>query len=221
MKKIIKSFLIFAIIVVGFFCIHKINSSIMWAAKAADLININIASLEELDALPGIGPIKAQAIIDYRETNGPFESIEEIINVSGIGDATFEKIKNLITVEKNSVGPDNAEDAATSTAEEIERATSTPNDDFSSTTPKNSKESAEAANENNNSNAEAANKLGDVVINEFVSDPADNEVEWVELYCRVDRVINLSRWTIEEGSGAKTNFNNGDEISKDNNFLLF
>jgi len=61
-------------------------------------ININTASLEELEKLPGIGPSKAQAIIDYRTNNGPFKSIEEIKNVKGIGEKTFEKLKDLITV---------------------------------------------------------------------------------------------------------------------------
>lgn len=63
----------------------------------SNLININSASVSELDDLPGIGPSKAQAIITYREENGPFKSIEEIKNVSGIGQSSFEKIKDLIT----------------------------------------------------------------------------------------------------------------------------
>jgi len=60
-------------------------------------ININTASKEELMNLPGIGDVKAQAIIDYRTKNGPFKDIHEIVNVSGIGEKTFEKIKDLIT----------------------------------------------------------------------------------------------------------------------------
>ena len=62
------------------------------------LININIASQQELDTLPEIGPTLAQRIITYRETKGLFSRIEDIQNVSGIGPATFEKIKALITV---------------------------------------------------------------------------------------------------------------------------
>ncbi|HJS18946.1 MAG TPA: ComEA family DNA-binding protein [Anaerolineales bacterium] len=63
-----------------------------------ELININTASVAELDTLPGIGPTTAQKIIDYRDQNGSFLNIEDIINVSGIGPASYERIKDLITV---------------------------------------------------------------------------------------------------------------------------
>lgn len=61
-------------------------------------ININSASEAELDKLPGIGPVKAKAIIEERKKNGPFKSIEDIKRVKGIGDATLEKLKSEITV---------------------------------------------------------------------------------------------------------------------------
>lgn len=61
-------------------------------------ININTATLEQLMSLPGIGEVKGKAIIDYRNKNGEFKSIEEITRVSGIGTKTFEQIKDLITV---------------------------------------------------------------------------------------------------------------------------
>ncbi len=64
----------------------------------AELININTASQTDLESLPGIGPTTAQKIIAYREANGPFAKIDDIVNVSGIGPGTFEKIKDLITV---------------------------------------------------------------------------------------------------------------------------
>ena len=64
---------------------------------AGDLVDINTASMEELDTLPGIGPSKAQAIVDYRVENGNFEVIEDIMNVSGIGQITFDNMKDLIT----------------------------------------------------------------------------------------------------------------------------
>jgi competence protein ComEA len=65
---------------------------------ATEKININTASVEELDKLPGIGPSLAKAIVDYRTKNGPFKQIEDINVVKGIGDALFEKIKDQITI---------------------------------------------------------------------------------------------------------------------------
>lgn len=62
------------------------------------LVNINRASMEELMTLPGIGEAKAGAIIEYREENGAFTDISEIMNISGIKQAAFEKIKDLIKV---------------------------------------------------------------------------------------------------------------------------
>ena len=62
------------------------------------LININTASVAELDTLPGIGPTLAQRIVDYREQNGPFINAEDIINVPGIGAGNYERFKDMITV---------------------------------------------------------------------------------------------------------------------------
>ncbi len=61
-------------------------------------ININTATAEQLDALQGVGPATAQKIVDYRSANGPFKTIDDIKNVSGIGDAKFAAMKDSITV---------------------------------------------------------------------------------------------------------------------------
>jgi len=61
-------------------------------------VNINQAEAWLLEGLPGIGEVRAQAIIDYRQQNGPFRSINELVKVEGIGTAIYEKIKHLITV---------------------------------------------------------------------------------------------------------------------------
>ncbi len=62
-------------------------------------VNINTATVDELDTLPGIGPSTAQAIVDYRRQYGSFQRTDELTNVSGIGPATYERIKDLITVD--------------------------------------------------------------------------------------------------------------------------
>lgn len=61
-------------------------------------ININTATAEELETLKGIGPAKAEAIVSYREQNGPFSSVEELVNVTGIGEKTLANIRDKITV---------------------------------------------------------------------------------------------------------------------------
>lgn len=67
-------------------------------AEYDGLININSANLEELKKISGVGDVKAQSIIEYREKNGGFKSIDEIKNIDGIGEKTFEKIKDKITI---------------------------------------------------------------------------------------------------------------------------
>jgi len=63
-------------------------------------IDLNRAELWLLQALPGIGETRAQAIVDYRNKNGPFKRIEDLLQVEGIGEGTFEKVKDYITVSE-------------------------------------------------------------------------------------------------------------------------
>lgn len=69
------------------------------AAGNSSLINVNTASAAQLDTLPGIGPVLAQRIIDYREAHGPFTSVSQLILVEGIGEKRLAAIIDLITTE--------------------------------------------------------------------------------------------------------------------------
>jgi competence protein ComEA len=68
------------------------------AAAQTDVINLNTASAAQIAALPGIGPKTADLIVQYREKNGSFKKIEEIMNVKGIGEKSFLKLKSRLTV---------------------------------------------------------------------------------------------------------------------------
>ena len=110
---------VFAAFIIGFFAGRNVNrtpvqiSAMPVAATAAPteaaaetvpeetvpaIININTASAELLETLPGIGPTLAQRIIDYRTEYGPFQNTAELINVSGIGTKKLEAVLDLITV---------------------------------------------------------------------------------------------------------------------------
>lgn len=74
------------------------NSESNTDTSIQEIININTATASDFDKLPGIGASKAEAIIQYREEHGSFSKIEDLKEISGIGDALFEKIKDYITV---------------------------------------------------------------------------------------------------------------------------
>jgi comEA protein len=67
-------------------------------ATPAVVININTATAEQLDSLPGVGAKLASRIVDYRQKNGGFKKVEDLMNVQGIGEKNFLKLKPLITI---------------------------------------------------------------------------------------------------------------------------
>lgn len=70
-----------------------------FAGYAAAVVDLNSATAEELDTLKGVGPAKAKAIIDYRDKNGPFKSVDDLDNVKGFGKKTVDKLRPELTVD--------------------------------------------------------------------------------------------------------------------------
>jgi competence protein ComEA len=67
-------------------------------SQSAVRINLNTATADDLDTLPGIGKVKALAIVTDRDTNGPFSAVDDVVRVKGIGPGTLKKIRALVTV---------------------------------------------------------------------------------------------------------------------------
>jgi comEA protein len=101
MKKVNLKLLSFSLVLMFLF-IGLFSFQVKGEKKAiVDKININTASLVELQKLPRVGEIVAQRIIDFRKEHGPFNKIEEIMKVPGIGEKIFAELKDLITIGSN------------------------------------------------------------------------------------------------------------------------
>lgn len=98
----------FALILAGWF---------LTMGLALAQLNINSATVEQLDGLKGIGPTKAQAIVDYRKKNGPFKSVDDLQNVPGIGPATLKDLRGDVMIAGASRVPASADKPTTSKAE--------------------------------------------------------------------------------------------------------
>lgn len=79
---------------------NNVNSKEIKRDYESQIIDLNKADIEQLMTLPGIGTVKAKAIISYRQAHGNFNSIDDLINVTGIGPSTLEKIRDYVTVSK-------------------------------------------------------------------------------------------------------------------------
>ena len=176
---------------------------------ALDRVEINTASLEQLDTLTGIGQKYAQAIINAR----PFSSVDDLLRVKGIGPKTLQKIKDqgLAYVSGQVQQPTPAPESAP-----VPDSTSTP--EPSPTV---------APNTATNSPTENATPIiypSGIHINEILPNPAgaDEENEWIEIYNSNNSNINLSGWQIQDKEGTITTFTipNGTQILADG-FLVF
>lgn len=95
----------------------------LFAFPALAAVDINAAGADELERLPGIGPSKAAAIVQYRTDHGPFKTVDELDNVSGIGPSTLASLRDLVTVGKGGAAPSGGADAPASPSASASTAT--------------------------------------------------------------------------------------------------
>jgi competence protein ComEA len=98
----------------------------MLAGSALAAVNINTASQSELETLPGIGPSKAAAILEYRGSNGPFTAVAQLDNVPGIGPATMSNLRDLVMLGEDGEAPVASAESAPSEATTAPSVSTTP-----------------------------------------------------------------------------------------------
>jgi competence protein ComEA len=96
---------------------------LVWAAPALAAVDINSADAAELEGLPGIGPSKAAAIIQYRTENGPFKTVDDLDNVPGIGASTLASLRDQVTLGKGGAAPAAAKEPAKATTDSTSGST--------------------------------------------------------------------------------------------------
>lgn len=97
MKKIVK--LVMILMLLSFALPRPELFAAPQVAPAQKAVNVNTATQEQLESLPGIGPVSAGRIIEHRDKNGPFKSVEQLVEVKGIGAKSLEKFRGLIVVK--------------------------------------------------------------------------------------------------------------------------
>jgi len=169
---------------------------------AVNKVEINTASPEQLVRLTGIGPIKAQAIIDAR----PFSSVDDLLGVKGIGEKTLQKIKNqgLAYVEGQTQQPD----------QETSQAQDTNNQNRETQPLEAGPPSTQEQPNTQNLTPAPINYPSGVIFSEILPSPkgADSENEWIELFNKNDFKVNLQGWTIEDKEGRTKTFTINKEI---------
>ena len=139
-----------------------------FAGLALAAVNVNTATKAELESLDGVGPVKAQAIIDYRTKNGNFKSLEDLKKVDGIGDATFDKVKKDVSLTgKTSIAQKDEKKADEKKAE--------PKKDEKKAEPKKDEKKADAKKDDKKADAKKDDKKSDAKKDEKKDEKKDDE----------------------------------------------